>query len=171
MARKPAKRRTKAAAAPAPPRPRPQTKSEINALYKAAAAKYGTEQSSKLLAAWQADDPGGLREYYFAARHLARKPREATEAETAIVREIGEQSQAEWLDEQTEEAMNAILQRQRDAADLDNDVWSEEKSPKEWRSIFKLSPSTFRRRIKNRQIRVKKITEKRIKIHRDDMPN
>lgn len=48
--------------------------------------------------------------------------------------------------------------------------WSHEDSPKQWAKLFDMSESTFRRRREKGVIRCKVITEKRIRVHIDDLP-
>ena len=50
------------------------------------------------------------------------------------------------------------------------DDWSAEDSPKVWAKRFGISPSTFRRRARAKIIRIKAVTSKRIRVHRDDLP-
>lgn len=51
----------------------------------------------------------------------------------------------------------------------DDEKWIGPDSPAQWQRRFKMSETTFRRRIKEGKLRVQKITDKSILIHRDDV--
>jgi hypothetical protein len=66
-------------------------------------------------------------------------------------------------------AMQQFCEVQGEVLHRETEDYCETHSPSDWAKIFDISPSTFRRRIDDKIIRVREHTTKCVSIHRDDV--
>ena len=83
----------------------------------------------------------------------------------AIVAAVGQITLSDFERERLRVRVEQEAERMRP-----QDPWSYEASPKRWAEVFGISERTFRRRRKEGRIRCLEVTERRIRVHRDDLP-
>jgi hypothetical protein len=99
--------------------------------------------------------------------------RDATAAIPAATSTVGEF--AEWFEE-TEVSKDYSKGVANDKADKpaagpqDGGPWSVADSPTRWAKLFKISPKTFKRRVKDGKIRAKRLSDRLYQVHLGDLP-